>query len=122
MGRFIITIPPVSIARELWRLGEADLASRALKLSAEEALDIGRRAGALYQSGEAREIWPDGPSGVYSAVALAAVEYLEGSARPCARSRRLPEKSLPPELQVSEADRWAALTPLTEVEPRRMHE
>lgn len=122
MGRFIITIPPVSIARELWRLGEADLASRALKLSAEEAVDIGCRAGALHQYGEAREIWPDGPSGVYSAVAVAAVEYLEGSARPCARSRRLPEKSLPLELQVSEADCWAALTPLTQVEPRRMHE
>lgn len=96
MGSFTITSPPLSIARELWRLGEPGLASRALNLSAEQAVDIGIRAGYLEQSGEARAIWPDGPRGVTSALVLAAVEYLEGSVRPCARRRRLPEKNLPP--------------------------
>lgn len=119
MGQFIIQTPQISLARQLWRLGEADLASRALELSAEETVDIGIRAGELSSSGEDRKMWPNGPSGVDSAVALAAIEYLEGSARPCARSRRLPEKSLPPELQVSEADRWAAHKPLNEVKYAR---
>lgn len=119
MGWLRIGVPPVSIARGLWRLGEADLATRASKLSAEEAVDIGIRAGELYASGEDRKIWPNGPSGSRSAVALAAIEYLEGSARPCARSRRLPEKSLPSELQVSEADRYAALLPVQREMTRR---
>ena len=33
MGRFVITIPPVSIARELWRVGEPELATRAADLN-----------------------------------------------------------------------------------------
>ncbi|SDL55598.1 hypothetical protein [Arthrobacter sp. ok362] len=119
MGSFTITSPPLSIARELWRLGEPDLASRAVSLSAEQAVDIGMRAGDLDQSGEARAIWPDGPSGVTSALVLAAVEYLEGSMRPCARHRRLPEKNLPPALQASEAELWAALTPVARALDRR---
>jgi hypothetical protein len=119
MGSFTITSPPLSIARELWRLGEPDLASRAVSLSAEQAVDIGIRAGDLDQSGEARAIWPDGPSGVTSALVLAAVEYLEGSMRPCARRRRLPEKNLPLALQASESELWAALTPVARALDRR---
>ncbi len=109
MGTFVITIPSVSIARELWRLGEPDLAVLALTLNAEQACDIGIRAGGLHVSGEAQAIWPNGPSGVTSAVALAAVEYFEGALRPCSRSRRLPEKSWPQAFQTREEDRWAAL-------------
>lgn len=119
MGSFTITSPPLSITRELWRLGEPGLASRAVRLSAEQAGDIGIRAGDLEQSGQARAIWPDGPSGVSSALLLAAVEYLEGSMRPCARRRRLPEKHLPPDLQASEPDLWAALSPVADAMDRR---
>ncbi|HCB59349.1 MAG TPA: hypothetical protein DEP82_15895 [Arthrobacter bacterium] len=119
MGSFTITSPPLSIARQLWRLGEPDLAARAVGLSAEQAVDIAIRAGNLDQSGEARTVWPDGPSGVTSALMLAAVEYLEGSMRPCARRRRLPEKNLPPALQASEEELWAALTPVAQALTRR---
>jgi len=111
--------PPLSIARELWRLGEPDLASRAVNLSAEQAVDIGIRAGDLDHCGDARAIWPDGPSGATSALMLAAVEYLEGSIRPCARRRRLPEKNLPLALQASESELWAALTPVAHALDRR---
>jgi hypothetical protein len=95
MGRFVITIPPISIARELWRFGEPALSEQAAVLTTSQAADIGARAGILHQSGEALRMWPGGPSGVTPAVMLAAVEYLEGTARPCGRSRRLPEKQLP---------------------------
>ncbi|MGM7775888.1 hypothetical protein ACSVHC_07690 [Arthrobacter sp. KNU-44] len=122
MGSFTITSTPLSVARELWRLGEPGLASRAMRLSVEQAVDIGIRAGDLEQSGQARTIWPDGPSGVSSALLLAAVEYLEGSMRPCARRRRLPEKHLPPELQASESDLWAALSPVPDALDRRQLE
>ncbi|MFG1621261.1 hypothetical protein [Kribbella sp. NPDC049227] len=78
MGSFVIHIPPISIARELWRLGEPELADRAAKL----------------------------------AVMLAAIEHLEGKARPCAR--RLPETQLPPALQSTEDERWAALAAMSQ--------
>ncbi|MFF1880194.1 hypothetical protein ACFVVC_01830 [Pseudarthrobacter sp. NPDC058196] len=121
MGSFTIVSPPLSIARELWRLGEPGLASRALNLSAGQALDIGTRAGDLSSSGKASTVWPDGPAGTSSAMMLAAVEYLEGSMRPCTRRRRLPEKSLPPELQANEAELFAAITPVTHaLDQRRM--
>ncbi len=119
MGSLTITSPPLSIARELWRLGEPDLAARAVGLSAEQAVDIAIRAGDLHQSGEARAVWHDGPSGTTSALVLAAVEYFEGSMRPCARRRRLPEKNLPPALQASESERWAALAPVAQALDRR---
>lgn len=118
-GSLTITSPPLSIARELWRLGEPDLAARAVNLSAEQAVDIAIRAGDRHQSGEALSVWPDGPSGTTSARVLAAVEYLEGSLHPCARSRRLPEKSLPPALQATEQELWAALAPVAQVLDRR---
>ncbi|TCC59723.1 hypothetical protein E0H73_24200 [Kribbella pittospori] len=114
MGSFVIRTPPISIARQLWRLGEPELAERAAKLTAVEAKRIGERAGQLQESGRAAKLWPDGPRGVTPAVMLAAIEHLEGKARPCARRRRLPEKQLPPSLQSTEDERWAALTAMTE--------
>ncbi|KAA1424072.1 hypothetical protein [Nocardioides antri] len=121
MGRFVITIPPVSIARELWRFGEPELAIRAVDLTPVEAADIGERAGALHESGDATRLWPGGPSGVMPAVLLAAIEHLEGRPRPCGRTRRLPEKNLPASLQVSEAERWSASESVAREMDRRLH-
>jgi hypothetical protein len=121
VGRFVITVPTVSIARELWRFGEAELAARAAHLTSSDTADIGERAGVIHQSGEATRLWPDGPSGVSAALMLATIEHLEGLARPCSRARRLPEKNLPPELQVSEADRWTAIEPVSREVDRRLH-
>ena len=36
---------PLSLARQLWRYGEPDLAGRALMSNATEVADIGERAG-----------------------------------------------------------------------------
>src|SRR6476661_2690127 len=94
-GSLTITSPPLSIARELWRLGEPDLAARAADLTAEQAVDIAIRAGELHVAGESLSVWPSGPSGTASAGMLAAVECLEGFMRPSARSRRFPEKKPP---------------------------
>lgn len=116
----MITVPPVSIARELWRLGEPELAARALRLSPSGAADIGERAGALHQDGEAARLWPGGPAGVTTALVLAAIEHLEGRARPGRRSRRLPEKALPPELRAGEEERWAATEPVSRDMDRRL--
>lgn len=118
-GSLTITSPPLSIARELWRLGEPELAARAVNLSSEQAVDIAIRAGGLHQSGEALSAWPDGPSGTTPALMLAAVEHLERSMRPCARRRRLPERNLPPALQATEEQLWAALAPIAQAGDRR---
>ena len=107
----------LSLARELWRYGEAELANRALRLSADQVADTGLRAGHLQISGEANRLWPSGPSG--KAVLLAVVEQLEGHARPCARNRRLPEKKLPAELQATEEERWAAARQVAEIVTNR---
>lgn len=120
MGRFVITIPPVSLARELWRFGEPDLAMRAA-LTSVEAVDIGERAGSLQHSGEVSHLWPDGPRGIAAAVMLAAIEHLEGRPRPCGRSRRLPEKNLPASLQLGEAERWSAAESVAREMDRRLH-
>lgn len=121
VGNFAITMPAVSYARELWRFGEADLAQRAAAMSPGQCADVGERAGDLSMSGEAERLWPDGPRGHASAVLLAAVEYLEGRARPCARVHRLPEKSLPEEWKLSEEERWGAIEPVTREMNSRMH-
>lgn len=105
-------MPAISYARELWRFGEPDLARRAAAMSPSECADIGERAGELSMSGEAKLLWPGGPRGYGSAVLLAAIEHLEGHARPCSRTRRLPEKSLPDEWKLTEAERWTALKPV----------
>lgn len=93
----------LSIARELWRYGEPELAERALGLSPSDVRTVGDRAAALSLSGEALRIWPDGPKGW--ALPMAAIEHLEGRARPCRRARRLPERSLPAHLQATLEER-----------------
>jgi hypothetical protein len=95
VSRFVITMPAVSYARELWRYGEPDLARQAARMSPSQCADVGERAGQLHISGVAAELWPGGPTGARSAILLAAVENLEGKARPCARSRRLPPHRCP---------------------------
>lgn len=86
------------------------------------AAEIGERAGAMDQSGLAKRLWPSGPSGVISAVLLAAIEALVGRPRPCSRTRRLPENNLPAELQISEAERWIASEPVARQMDRRLHD
>lgn len=106
MGDMSVVTSALSLARELHWYGEPDLASQALALSPGDVAEVGRRIGALHQSGEAKCLWPDGPSA--KAYLLTVVERLEGAARPCSRTRRLPEKSLPKYLQATEAQRWSA--------------
>lgn len=121
VGKFVITMPAVSYARELWRFGEPDLARRAAAMSPSECADVGERAGDLSLSGEALRLWPDGPRGHASAVLLAAVEHLEGRPRPCARVRRLPERSLPEEWNLSDVERLAELEPVSREMDSRLH-
>lgn len=120
MGSFVIVMPATSYARELWRYGEPDLAERAARMSPQQCADVGERAGQM-TFGEAQQLWPGGPSGHTSAILLAAIELLEGRPRPCARRRRLPEKSLPVYLAVSEEDRWAASELVADEVSRRHH-
>lgn len=79
------------IANELWRYGEDGLAPRAFELTDQQLEWMGDRAGEHAVSGP-----PDEPGMLIDkAVALAAVEALEGDARPLARERRRPEKDSP---------------------------
>src|SRR4051794_33721777 len=96
----------LSLARELWRYGEPELARRALALPPEDVLSIGARVEPLLATGEADRVWPDGPKN--RTLLLAAIEHLEGAARPCARRTRLPERQLPDDLQATEDQRYAA--------------
>lgn len=121
MGKFVITMPAVSYARELWRFGERELASRAAAMDARECAEVGERAGRLSLSGEALRLWPGGPSGHSSAILLAVIEHLEGRARPFSRARRAPAKSLPPEWQLSEEQRWAAVESVAREVDSRLH-
>lgn len=91
---------PLSLARELWRYGEAPLADRARKLKPMDLIKLGERAGEIQRSGEGDQLWPDGPRD-HRALLLAATELLEGTARPTERTRRLPEGRLPAELQAT---------------------
>jgi len=117
----VITMPAVSYARELWRFGEPDLARRAATMSPTQCADIGERAGHLSLSGEVDRLWPSGPRGHATAILLAVIEILEGRARPCIRSRRLPEKSLPEEWQLTEEERWAASEAVNREMTARLH-
>lgn len=87
----------LSLARELWRYGEAQLADRARRLKPKDMIELGERAGEIQASGEGDRLWSDGPRGD-KALLLAATELLEGTARPTQRARRLPEARLPAEL------------------------
>ena len=121
VGRFVITMPAVSYARELWRFGEPELARRAATLSPTQCADVGERAGELSLSGATDRMWPTGPRGHTRAILLAVIENLEGQARPCARSRRLPEKSLPSEWQLTEEVRWAQAEAVNREMTARLH-
>jgi hypothetical protein len=111
-----VTAPPISIARELWRYGEPQLAAAALRISLRDALRISVRAGELFLSGTADRVWADGPQTMRRPLLVAAIEHLEGAARPPSRRRRLPERSLPPELQATEEERWNALGEMSRLE------
>jgi len=103
---FVIITSAMSLSRELWRYGEPHLAERALILPPDDVANIGCRAGILYLSGMANEIWPNGPGSKH--VLLAVTEWIEGKPRPSSRVRRLAEKRLPPHLQATEAELWDA--------------
>jgi DNA-directed RNA polymerase subunit K/omega len=94
----------LTLARQLWRYGEAPLASRARKLKPKDLIELGERAGEIQRSGEGDRLWPDGPSD--KVLLLAATELLEGKVRPTQRTRRLPVGKLPPELQATEQELW----------------
>lgn len=107
MGESRIITSSLSLARELWRYGEPELAERALQLSPIEVADVGLRMAEMVSSQAKKSLWPDGPKdAVYL---LAIIERLEGIARPAARSRRLPESKLPQHLQATERQRWDAV-------------
>jgi hypothetical protein len=120
VGQFVITMPAASYARDLWRLGEPGLARRAAEMTPSDCAAVGERAGHLHQSGAAAELWPTGPSGVTRATMLAVTEHLEGTPRPCGRSRRLPEKSLPTAWRLTEDERWQVLEPVARAMDARL--
>lgn len=124
---FLIT-SALSVARELWRHDEPELAERALKLTPDEVLDLGIRAMQLIESGDDKRVWPGGHSS--AGLVLAAIEVLEGAPRPPRRRRRIPEKSLPNHLQATLMERHEAARPvdaamharLAQREARDIHE
>jgi hypothetical protein len=118
MGHMQVITSALSLARELCRYGEPQLADRALRLGPEQVADIGLRTGQLLSSGEADRLWPSGPRGD-KALLVAVIEQLEGNPRPCARNRRLPEKTLPARLQATEDERLAAAQEVAQVLTRR---
>lgn len=102
-----IVTSSLSLARQLWRYGEPELATKARRLRPAKLLELGERAGELEVSGEGERLWPDGPKSD-RALLLAATELLDAKARPTKRARRLPEKKLPAELQATEQELWDA--------------
>ena len=109
---FLIT-SPLSLARELWRYGEPELAARAMHLTPEAVLDLGVRIMQLYGSAEADQLWPGGPKD--KAYLLAAIETLEGIARPARRRIRRPERDLPEDLRATPSEQIDAATPVSDV-------
>ena len=118
--QFVVITSALSLARQLWRYGEPDLAERAFRLPAEDVANIGYRIGMLHLSGDSDRLWPDGPRD--KAEILAVVEWLERSPRPSTRARRLPEKRLPLHLQATEAERLQAATEVADAVERFRHE
>jgi hypothetical protein len=117
---FVIVTSALSLARELWRYGEPDLAERAFHLPPEDVANIGYRIAMLLLSGDADRLWPDGPGD--KAAILVVTEWLEGAPRPSSRVRRLPEKRLPLYLQATEAERWEATTEVADAVERLRRE
>ena len=91
-----------SLAEALWSYGEDDLYKRIAQLTDSEMHVIGTRADEIVQQTPSRRT--DGSS-LYLAqgLALAAVEFLEGKARPLALSRRRASKDYPKDSGASEA-------------------
>jgi DNA-directed RNA polymerase subunit K/omega len=102
-----IVTSSISLARQLWRYGEPELAEKARVLRPPRLLQLGERAGEIQLSGASDRLWPEGPRDD-KALLLAATELFEGTARPTQRTRRLPEKKLPAELQATEQELWDA--------------
>jgi hypothetical protein len=107
---FLVT-SALSIARELWRHGEPELAERALELPPEDVLEIGVRTMRLVESGEDKRVWPEGTRN--ASFVIAAIEWLEGAPRPASRRTRLPERLLPDHLQATLMERYEATAPIT---------
>jgi hypothetical protein len=74
----------------------------------------------LYESGEGERLWPGGPKD--KAFVLAAIERLEGAARPARRRNRRPESQLPRELQATHLERLEAATPVSNTLHERMRQ
>jgi hypothetical protein len=108
---FLVT-SALSVARELWRYGEPELAMRALALPPDDIVELGVRCMQLRESGDDDRVWPGGPKD--KAFVLAAIQWLEGAARPTIRRNRLPERLLPAELQATEMERFEATVPVTD--------
>jgi hypothetical protein len=95
-----------SLAVDLWRYGEDELWKRVLTLADRTMKQIGERAehhlvhGPTTRAGDSMLI--------SKALALAAVEVLEGNARPLKRDRRRPESEFPglPRVRGWIAARW----------------
>jgi hypothetical protein len=119
MGSVHVVTSPLTLARELFRYGEPALAERAFALLPAEVAQIGSRVADLRMTGASERIWPGGPRN--AALLLGVIEHLDGAARPCSRSRRLPEKALPEHLQATEAERWAASVPVSRALDERLH-
>jgi hypothetical protein len=86
-GTVTVAIDRWSLAEELWLYGEDTLYLAPLDMSDTDLIDLWLLAGTVMLSGRAR-------SGSEAAV-MAAVELLEGNARPLARTRRRPRRRLP---------------------------
>jgi hypothetical protein len=95
-----------SLAVDLWRYGEDELWKRVLTLPDRTMRQIGERADYYLLHGPTTDA---GKSMLIAqALALAAVEVLEGAARPLKRMRRRPEKEFPgfPRFRSWIARRW----------------
>lgn len=118
--RFTVVTPAISLARQLWRYGEPGLAERALELPPADVADVCVRASAFVDDGTCDRVWPTGPGFTRSALVLASIEWFEGALRPPARNRRLPEKKLPPTMELDEAEGWKAVAVVSaEIDNRR---
>jgi hypothetical protein len=104
-GEFHARTTRLGLARALWFHGEDDLWARARQLPLPTMLDIGERAGQLYQVTSG--VWLGRRMTGAIALVLAGIEHFEGRVRKPQRLRRRPEKNMPRELVATEEERWA---------------
>lgn len=116
---FIIT-SALQEAQDLWHYGEPGIAEKVLALSPDEILDVGVRAGQLMETGDDRRIWPDSNGGAWMAWVIAAIEAIEGVARPPRRRRRLPASAVPGHLQATSSELSEAADPVNAAWRRRV--